>query len=54
MDSSQALLFSGLQQRTSQQLHIFELLLSLHPLFHDEQKKILWALTFFKGGRTAK
>ena len=22
--------------------------------FHDEQKKILWALTFFKGGRVAK
>jgi len=22
--------------------------------FHDEQEKILWALTFFKGGRTAK
>ena len=22
--------------------------------FHDEQKKILWALTFFKGGRAAK
>jgi len=22
--------------------------------FHNKQKKILWALTFFKGGRTAK
>jgi len=22
--------------------------------FHDEQEKILWALTFFKGGRAAK
>jgi len=22
--------------------------------FHDEQEKILWALTFFKGGCTAK
>jgi len=22
--------------------------------FHNEQEKILWALTFFKGGRTAK
>jgi len=22
--------------------------------FHDEQKRILWALTFFKGGRAAK
>jgi len=22
--------------------------------FHDEEERILWALTFFKGGRTAK
>jgi len=41
-----------------QWLRIFELLLSLHlpspEQFHDEQEKILWALTFFKGGHTAK
>jgi len=59
MDMPQALLPPRLQQRMSQRLRIPELLLSLYihlapEQFYDEQERILWALTFFKGGRTAK
>ena len=47
--------FSGERHNGQVFLNSCSLYIHLAPeQFHDEQEKILWALTFFKGGRTAK